>query len=301
MATPAENLDLLVHSHLFGLKVDVGGNLQYLDENLVLFPCGHSTVIYNTETRVQTFIHGALPSTTVDGSSIKDGISALAVAANRRVLAIAERAAVNLYDVQTLRRRRVLSNAEHGSEIKLVSFSKDGNHVLVAGGLPDWALVVWSTDRTAKIAATTRLGTEVKQADFCPTDPSIICVSGFGILKLLKVAEGAFKPMPLVFKREPADYTGHAWLPADQLVVATALGELLLFESFEFKTVLRQPDGEGIFTIVAHAKVRLEKVLAVHTASIPSACYHRAVLALSQALVAHMFTSFSVYVSRSYD
>lgn len=250
-----DTLDLLVHSHVFGLKVDVGGHLQYLDENLVLYPCGHSTVIYNTETRVQTFIHGTLPGPSVDGATVKDGISALAIAGNRRVLAIAERAAVNLYDAQTLRRRRVLSYAELGSEIKSVAFSKDGAQVLVVGGAPDWTVVLWSTDRTAKIAATTRFGTEVKQADLCPTDPSVVCVTGPGVLKVLKAAEGAFKPVPLGFKREPVSYTGHAWLPADQLVVATALGELLLFENFEFKTVLRQPDGEGVFAVVAHSKV----------------------------------------------
>ena len=110
------------------------------------------------------------------------------MSANRRVLAIVERAAVNLYDVQTLRRRRTLTYADLGSpEIKSVAFSKDGNQVLIVGGAPDWTVVLWTTDRTAKITATMRFGSEIKQADFCPSDPNVVCVTGQGVLKLLKV------------------------------------------------------------------------------------------------------------------
>eukprot|EP00618_Florenciella_parvula_P011000 CAMPEP_0119478222 /NCGR_PEP_ID=MMETSP1344-20130328/8061_1 /TAXON_ID=236787 /ORGANISM="Florenciella parvula, Strain CCMP2471" /LENGTH=80 /DNA_ID=CAMNT_0007512377 /DNA_START=86 /DNA_END=324 /DNA_ORIENTATION=+ len=49
---------VLVHKHVFGLKGDVKGHLHYVDEAQVVYPCGHNTVVYNTETREQMLIHG---------------------------------------------------------------------------------------------------------------------------------------------------------------------------------------------------------------------------------------------------
>jgi cilia- and flagella-associated protein 57 len=93
-----QNNAVLVHRHLFGLKVSARGHLQYLDENLVLYPCAHSVVLYNTETRAQSFIHGALPDEGQEHRPTEEqpleGITALAVAPNRRTFAIAERCVV---------------------------------------------------------------------------------------------------------------------------------------------------------------------------------------------------------------
>ena len=34
---------------LFGLKGDVKTNLYYVDDQTILYPCGHNVVIYNTD------------------------------------------------------------------------------------------------------------------------------------------------------------------------------------------------------------------------------------------------------------
>ena len=285
------------------------GHLQYLDEHLVLYPCGHSTVVYNTETRVQSFINGSLQAAGAgqEGQPV-EGITALAVTPNRRVIGIAERGAVGLYDVQTLRRRRVLNSVDPGSqEIRSVAFSSDSKTVLTLGSAPDWTLVVWTTDRTAKITATMKLGTtpsgvrntpltlsdhrpslspkcslallpgslgahgsspvpsvlplclqgaaiRVRQADISPFDASMVCVTGSGCLRLLKVAEGSFKPVPLGFKREPVNYTAHCWLPNDQLVVCTDQGEILLLENSEFRATLQSANGEAVYALKPYTK-----------------------------------------------
>ena len=88
------------------MKGDVKNNISYLDETVVLYPAGHNTVLYNTDNRTQKFINGT------DGS---DGITALAVTPNKRMVAVAEssdRGIVNLYDLNTLRKRKQLSTGE---------------------------------------------------------------------------------------------------------------------------------------------------------------------------------------------
>jgi WD40 repeat protein len=95
-----------------------------------------------------------------------EGITALAVSPNRRTIAIAERAAVTLYDVaQPSKRRRVLQHTDIGSqEIRFVAFSGDSKQVLTVGGAPSWTMVLWTTDRAAKVTATIKLAPQLVSA-----------------------------------------------------------------------------------------------------------------------------------------
>lgn len=45
--------DVLSHGHLFGLKTDVKSNVHFVDEHLVVYPCGHSVVFLHVESRAQ--------------------------------------------------------------------------------------------------------------------------------------------------------------------------------------------------------------------------------------------------------
>lgn len=54
MVTPdARAGDVLSHGHLFGLKTDVKNNVHFVDEHLVVYPCGHSVVFLHVESRAQ--------------------------------------------------------------------------------------------------------------------------------------------------------------------------------------------------------------------------------------------------------
>lgn len=58
-ATDARHGDVLSHGHLFGLKADVKSNVHFVDEHLVVYPCGHSVVFLHVESRAQQ-VSGAI-------------------------------------------------------------------------------------------------------------------------------------------------------------------------------------------------------------------------------------------------
>ena len=140
------------------------GHLQFLDENIVVYPCGHHIVIYNTETKEQNFIHGTIPEikNSIEIPS-SEGISALAVTSNRRLIGVAESGVLSIFDAQSRRRRRILHSPEVGTnEIISISFSADSKLALVLSGAPDWNLVLWTTDRTAKVLAVTKFASHAQ-------------------------------------------------------------------------------------------------------------------------------------------
>lgn len=53
VAPDARAEDVLSHGHLFGLKTDVKSNVHFVDEHLVVYPCGHSVVFLHVESRAQ--------------------------------------------------------------------------------------------------------------------------------------------------------------------------------------------------------------------------------------------------------
>lgn len=57
----------------------------------------------------------------------------------------------------------------------------------------------------------------VNQADFCPSDPAVVCVTGDKILRFFRVVDAQFKPLPLNLKMELQAYTAHCWLADEQV------------------------------------------------------------------------------------
>lgn len=87
-------------------------NIHALDDATLLYPAGHNVVLLNTETRGQQLI---------PGSAETEAITALAVSPSRKYLAVAERAErgmVTVYDLRTLKRRKVLISTEAGSKAR---------------------------------------------------------------------------------------------------------------------------------------------------------------------------------------
>ena len=97
--------------HIFGLRGDVKDNIHFFEESTIVYPVGHTVVSYNVETKVQRF---------TPGSPESEGITALAVSPNKKFLAVAERAdkgTISVYDLQTLKRRKVLVSSETGAKV----------------------------------------------------------------------------------------------------------------------------------------------------------------------------------------
>eukprot|EP00240_Pyramimonas_obovata_P000064 CAMPEP_0118921440 /NCGR_PEP_ID=MMETSP1169-20130426/720_1 /TAXON_ID=36882 /ORGANISM="Pyramimonas obovata, Strain CCMP722" /LENGTH=1196 /DNA_ID=CAMNT_0006862159 /DNA_START=210 /DNA_END=3800 /DNA_ORIENTATION=+ len=232
--------------HAFGLKGDVKDNVHYIDESTVIYPAGNNVVVYNTEQKKQKFIPA-----TIDA----EGITCLALSPNHKYLAIAEKsekAIITIFDLLTLKRRKLLVSPECGSrEYVSMAFSPDGKTLAAQAGAPEWNLLLWIWEK-AKVASmvksTNQQGMPLYQCAFNPHDGSLLTVCGNQIFKSFRAAESNLKPLaPLLGKREPQNYTTHLWLPdeKERVVVGTDQGELLLVEGGELKGSLVSP-GEGI-------------------------------------------------------
>lgn len=136
--------------HCFGLKADVADNICYLDEQTIIYPSGSNCILFNIDQKSQRFIPGT------DKSS---GMTAMAVSPNRRYVAIAEKgekATITIYDLNTLRKKKVLSSPEvQSNEFVSLAFSPDSKYLVSQGGRPDWTLLYWTWEK-AKVMAVTK-------------------------------------------------------------------------------------------------------------------------------------------------
>ena len=141
-----------------------------------------------------------------------------------------------------------------------LAFSPDSKGLITQGGAPDWMLVywVWEKAKVGAVAKTTNANNNaIFQCSFNPIDPTVICVTGDGICRFLRITEQTLKPLPgAMGKREPQMYLCHAWMSEERVVVATDTGELLLLDAGELKAVLAAApaDGNSIDSIVAYTK-----------------------------------------------
>lgn len=99
--------------YLFGLRKDVKDNVHYVDDVTLVYPAGHNIVVYWTDSKTQKFVPGNLES---------EDITAITLSPNKRFLAMAERAEkgmITIFDLQTLKRRKVLVSVDTGSKVNL--------------------------------------------------------------------------------------------------------------------------------------------------------------------------------------
>jgi WD40 repeat protein len=229
----------IVVKHVYGINPEIRNCIGFTEDHHLAYSCGHQIAVINTESKEQSFISA---TSTYQHQSL--GITAIAICASKKIIAVAEKvepgAIVTFYDSHTLKRRRVLSYNEIGSnEIKCVAFSEDGRHMLVQGGGPEWNLVLWSIEKTAKVVCTVKISqsddTPVHQISFCPWDPSAILVIGKSILRLFRFVEGQLRQATLTVRRELSNFISHLWLPEDNLILGTDAGDLMFIENFEFR------------------------------------------------------------------
>ena len=80
-----------------------------------------------------------------------------AVSPNKRYAAVAdkgEKPTVTVFDLHTLRKRKVLSFAElQAQEYVSVAFSPNSKYLIAQGGGPDWTLVYWGWEKAKLMAS----------------------------------------------------------------------------------------------------------------------------------------------------
>ena len=134
--------------HIFGYRNGVNGSIAYHDEQTIVFPSGANTILYNIDQKSQKFI----PST--DRS---EGMTAMAVSPNRRYVAVAEKgekATITIYDLHSLRKRKILSSPEiQSTEFVSLAFSPDSKYLVAQGGRPDWTLLYWTWEKSKVMAS----------------------------------------------------------------------------------------------------------------------------------------------------
>eukprot|EP00398_MALV-I-01_sp_L67-1_P000447 gene447-864_t len=246
----------LQHRHAFGLKADVRCNVHYAEENQIIYPTGHNTVMYHTEDKTQKFF---------SASENCSGITALAVSPSKRYLAIAERGVENteyecascvIYDLVTGKKRKTIgANGQDGTpdvdckEYIWVAFSSENRLLLTQCGPSasqnsdhDWSLLCWAWDKS-KVMACMSISTNhqpIREVSFHP-DASWVTVVGDGVLKFFSMNDRQFQER-WAHKKGQQNFTSHAWLYDESLVVGTDNGEILLFDNggefMEFKQIL---------------------------------------------------------------
>lgn len=72
------------------------------------------------------------------------------------------------------------------------------------------------------------------QVSFNPFNNMQLCVSGTGVFKLFRYAEGFLKQSS-VSKVESINFLSHCWISSERVVAGTDTGRLLVFESGELR------------------------------------------------------------------
>ncbi len=137
------------YKHVFGLKPDVNGGVGFLDDQTVIYPTGSNLVFYNHENKSQRFIHL---------SDKADAMTAIAVSANKRWLAVAEsgkKPQIVIHELTTFRKRKVLQCPPEMESKQFISlgFSGDAKYLVTLSSSPDWTLTFWSWEKGKVLAS----------------------------------------------------------------------------------------------------------------------------------------------------
>ncbi|XP_037831258.1 cilia- and flagella-associated protein 57 isoform X3 [Kryptolebias marmoratus] len=223
---------------IFGLRTAVRNNLCFLDEQTVVYPSGASCVSHNIVQRCQRFI---------SVSEKSQGICALALSPSRRYLAVSERAekaSITVFDLhhEQGRKRKPLTAGETSvQEFVCMAFSPDSKYLIGQTGGPEWMLIFWFWEKNkvlATVKTTTSNNLVPQQISFNPHNNMQLCVSGAGVLKLLRYSEGVLKQSSIA-KMESDNLLCHAWTSEDRVLVGTDTGRLLVSESGDLRRELR--------------------------------------------------------------
>ncbi|XP_073936511.1 cilia- and flagella-associated protein 57 isoform X2 [Castor canadensis] len=196
---------------------------------------------------------------------------ALSISPNRRYLAISEtvqeKPIITIYELSSIpcRKRKVLSNFDFQVQKFIsMSFSPDSKYLLTQTSPPESHLVYWLWEKQ-KVMALIRTDIQnnlIYQVTINPHDNTQICVTGNGMFKLLRFAEGTLKQTN--FQRgEPQNYLAHAWMADDKIIVGTDTGKLFLFESgeqrWETNIMVKEPsDGSKILEVIQESESLIE-------------------------------------------
>jgi WD40 repeat protein len=231
----------LSYRHIFGINGAITDNVNFADDDTIVYVAGHSVVLYNKIERKQKFIYGSEQS---------EGITSFAASPGKSYIAMAEKcdrhAQVNIFDLKSYRKRKTLTNTESSSkEYVSLQFSEDNQLLLALTGAPDWCLQCWHWSKAkvvASIAASD--GSPMNKCSFSPTDASVACCSGKDYIKFFRISDREARLLQETHL-EGVNFTSHIWLrtPEDHVVASTDSGDLMVFRSGDYICHLSEAPG----------------------------------------------------------
>ena len=259
----------------FGLKGDVTNNCLFVDDNTVIYPCGHNVILYSMSEKIQRYIPG------IEGSQ---GITSLAISPSKRYLAVCEQstnAVCSVYFIQTflekvrdkkstitydssVKKKKVLiTNEDSARKYISADFCAQNNErqlVTISGG-SEARIIIWNWDKQKCIPVTDllpKLGQTITQISFAPNDPNVIVATGNDFYRYFRLDNNSIKQQQVQIQRRDKDahfstnYTCHKWLNDGRFIICTDHGQILLLEaSGEYKNIFIMDTRKDPFPIWA--------------------------------------------------
>ncbi|KAI8916406.1 quinon protein alcohol dehydrogenase-like superfamily [Gorgonomyces haynaldii] len=172
-----------------------------------------------------------------------------------------------------MRKRKtiVISDVEAKECISLC-FSQDCKLLVTQTSQPDWMLHFWGWEKSKLLTSIKTcnpsertnqqrefgMGNTIYQVSISPLDSTQLCVTGWGIFKLLRYQEGQLKQMPTV-KYETKNILSHCWTSDDKLILGTEDGKIIVLEStgevkWETTFVYKEQRPMPIQSILSYSK-----------------------------------------------
>ncbi|XP_067002116.2 cilia- and flagella-associated protein 57 [Anabrus simplex] len=247
-----------LHPHIFyGLKTGIRGNALYLTEHDILYPAGGVLVVHNFTHKTQKYIN--LPDR-------KKVVNILLLNPDRTILAVAERGekpSITLYDVKTLRRKKLLGVPfeTDSHDFVAMDFSFDGTYIVAITGEPDWMLLYYNWEK-GKVESTAKANIPnnpgpITQISCNPSDNCVVAIVGPGLFRLLSVSESVWRQYG--FQRaDLLPLTCCCWLTFDRVLAGTKDGRFILVESGELKAMYKATE-----LTILDAKIKDEASLSI--------------------------------------
>ncbi|XP_033323342.1 testes of unusual size [Megalopta genalis] len=247
---------LLQAKVFYGLKTDIISNIHYLSDVEVLYPVGNVISLHLIPQRRQRFLR----------LSDKQEINIIAVTHNKKYVAICEigeKPTISIYDVQTLKRKKLLGipyDAPEVTKFTCIDFSFDNQYLAAVTGEPDQKMLFYNWEK-GKLESKIKVGTQqtppaIVELIACnPSDVGVIAVGGSHNFKFLSLSETVWRPYGFS-KADNILACSMAWLNSDRLLLGTEDGRILYLENGDLKNIYKMSD-----TTSMNLRIREEYVI----------------------------------------
>uniref|UniRef100_A0A1B0BGE8 Cilia- and flagella-associated protein 57 n=1 Tax=Glossina palpalis gambiensis TaxID=67801 RepID=A0A1B0BGE8_9MUSC len=233
---------------IYGLRVDVLGNIQFNLQQEVIYPVEGVLAFHDFVNNKQRFLR--LPEETVP--------LIIQISPHRKLLAVLEQTklgkSISIYDLASLKKRRVLElpATSKNAQVGQIIFTVDSRALLVLTKPPDGRIYLLMLDRTNTIVDSRAAPPASRSIAECvagsPQDVNLFAVGGHHLLTLMTKSERGFNISNNL--KCPYHIMSMTFMSFDLLIVGTTENELILVENGELKLVQKASEAEVIDLLI---------------------------------------------------